>query len=182
MRISLLMVGLSALVALPALAQDQSSPANEPPAAATTESTTQPTAESQASEAITEGTAPGQQPSAQQHAAQQEGAHDVHSADSNYRWHNGRWWYWQNGGWLMWNGSRWLNQQDRSQPTYSYAPGRSFSYTEDAQGFVPTDAGIPQSTASGLRRSTVAPGTVQYQRVVPSYGLRSAGSKVLGNY
>lgn len=121
---------------------------------------------------------------AAEHAAPQSAAQHEHTArqdqtDPNFRWHNGRWWYWQNGGWLMWDGARWLNRQERSARVNSR---RSFSYTEDAQGFVPTEAGIPQSTASGLRRGTVAPGTVEYQRVVPSYGMRSAGSKVLGNY
>jgi hypothetical protein len=137
------------------------------------------------------GDAKSRSQQAQDHSeVQQQTAHQDHSSaakstDPNYRWHNGRWWYWQNSGWLMWNGDRWLNQQERAR-VYSYRPQRSFSYTEDQtatnRGYLPTYAGIPRSDASGLQRSTVAPGTVEYQRVVPSYGLRSAGSKALGNY
>lgn len=122
-------------------------------------------------------TQPQQRTADQEHAAGRK-----HSADANFRYYNNRWWYWQNDAWLMWDGSRWLNRQERAQRVYSSAPRRSFSYTEDTQGFVPTEAGIPRSSGSGLRRSTVAPGTVEYQRVIPSYGRRSAGAKVLGNY
>jgi hypothetical protein len=166
MRAVVLTTALGALLTLPALAQELSVPA----------------AAQKPSEAA-QKPAQQAQPRAEQRTAQQEDA--AQHADPNYRWHSGHWWYWQNGGWLMWNGSRWLNQQERSR-VYSSAPQRSFSYMQDArpatEGYVPTYAGIPQSDASGLRRSTVAPGTVEYQRVIPSYGMRSAGSKTLGNY
>jgi len=101
-----------------------------------------------------------------------------HPSDPNFRWHNGRWWYWQNGGYLMWNGSRWINESERGR-SYSYAPSygtrRSYSY-------VPTEEGMPRNDASGMRRGFVAPDRVEYQKVLPSFGIRSAGSKILGNY
>ncbi len=177
MRFLLLTTALCTLIAPPAQAQDQPAPAADAQPAAAAQQANQPTP--QPSDAAQTPT-PEQQ--AQQQAAHEPLAGQMHSADANYRWHNGRWWYWQNNGWLLWNGSRWLNEQERALRVGSSAPRRSFSYTQDDAGFVPTDAGIPRSTASGLRRSTVAPGTVEYQRVIPSYGMRSAGSKVLGNY
>jgi len=168
MRAFVLTTALGALLTLQAPAQEHSVPAADGQPAAAAQ---KPTPAQQA------------QPHAQQRTAQQE--HPTQHADPNFRWHSGHWWYWQNDNWLMWNGSRWLNQQERSR-LYSSAPQRSFSYMQDAtpatEGYVPTYAGIPQSNASGLRRSTVAPGTVEYQRVIPSYGMRSAGSKTLGNY
>jgi hypothetical protein len=187
MRRTLLSLAISAFLGLPALAQDSPAPPDSRPAA-DAQQTTQaaPEASDPAhNPAAAEHSEPQAEPPAEQTTAKPEQDANAH-ADPNYRRHNGRWWYWQNGGWLMWNGNRWVNQQERSQRVYSYAPGRSYSYMQDAapgaEGYVPTYSGIPQSDASGLQRSTVAPGTVQYQRVIPSYGMRSAGSKVLGNY
>jgi hypothetical protein len=176
MRFVIFATALGAFIALPAQAQDQPAPAADAQPAAAAHQANQPTP--QPSDAAQTPTSAQQ---AQQQAAQ-EPLVGEHPADPNYRWHSGRWWYWQNGGWLLWNGSRWLNERERAERVSSAAPRRSFSYTEDGPGFVPTDDGIPQSTASGLRRSAVAPGTVEYQRVIPSYGMRSAGSKALGNY
>ncbi len=95
--------------------------------------------------------------------------------DPNYRRHNGRWWYWQNNNWLMWNGSRWVTPGERQARSYSYAPRRSYS-------FIPTEDGLPRSDASGLQNGINTPYTVEYQKVIPSYGVRSAGAKVLGDY
>ncbi len=125
----------------------------------------------------------GQERPSQQQTHGQDHAGRGRSSDPNYRWHNGRWWYRQDDDWLMWDGGRWLNRQERVD---SPAPRRSFSYTVEATpltpGYVPTYAGLPESNASGLRRRTVGPYSVYYQRVLPSYGVRSAGSKVLGIY
>ena len=132
-------------------------------------------------------------------ATQHDGAHHVeqaqaeqnHSADTNYRFHNGRWWYWQNDQWLLWNGNRWLTTSERTaQRSNSVQPGRSFSYLQQPDGsvvdggdaYVPTQAGLPESSASGMQGGFYTPNTIEYQRVLPSYGIRSAGSKVLGNY
>jgi hypothetical protein len=103
--------------------------------------------------------------------AQQPGQATDHAAkDPNYRWHNGQWWYWMpaRGGWLMWNGSQW--QPAASARTggatraYSYQPGSS----ADAALFGPGYSAGPQDVGN--------------RQVLPSYGLRSAGSKVSGNY
>ncbi len=170
MRCALLSLTLGAFLTLPTLAQDSAIPAGD----------------SARNPAANEHAQPQAQPHSEQYPAQTEPADGKSHGDPNCQWHNGRWWYWQNGGWLMWNGSRWLNPQERSQPVYSYRTSGAFYYMQDSvpatTGYVPTYAGMPRSGGSGLQRSTVAPGTVEYQRVIPSYGKRSAGAKILGNY
>ncbi len=123
-----------------------------------------------------------QQPSPEARTADQ--ANDPAASDPNCRWHNGHWWYWQNDQWLLWDGSRWGTREAFAQ---RQAARRSFSYMQEpaaavmSDGYVPTQAGLPP-TGSGMRRGFGTPGTVEYQKVLPSFGVRSAGSKVLGHY
>jgi hypothetical protein len=158
---------LCGLWAAPTLAGDPASPSNAdhaaPAAGQTATPHDRPATESDSATAETKTAEP---------------ADGRHPSDPNYRYHNGRWWYWQNDAYLMWNGQRWLAPGER-QRSYSYAPSnarrRSYSYT-------PTEEGMPTSDASGMRRGFVAPSRVEYQKVLPSFGVRSAGSKVLGAY
>jgi hypothetical protein len=85
------------------------------------------------------------------------------SKDPNFRWHNGQWWYWvpAEKNWLVWNGSQWTPfVAGRAVRSYSYAP----------------------SNAAGAQFYTTYPDSVSNQRIIGSYGFRSAGSKPLGNY
>jgi hypothetical protein len=124
-------------------------------------------------------------------------SHAARANDPNYRYYNGRWWYWQNGGYLMWNGTRWVPASERRTysyapsyaPSYSYMPRRSFSYIQEpnvmvndgGDMYIPTSQGMPMG-GSGMRFGGVTPYSVEYQKVLPSFGVRSAGAKVLGDY
>jgi hypothetical protein len=90
--------------------------------------------------------------------------------DPNYRWYNGQWWYWiaKDKNWLVWNGSQWT-KFDAAQANRGV---RSFSYQEEAT-----------ENPAYYAPYGNAPYTVSNNdRIIPSYGFRSAGSKVLGNY
>ncbi len=132
---------------------------------------------------------------AQHNAAPQAAERLRQETDPNYRWFNGRWWYWQNNGWLVWNGSRWVPQNQMQRQAYSYQPQRSnayqsrrsYSYIGTPEGgyyvpFVPTENGLPRSDASGMANGFYTPYNGEYQKVLPSFGVRAADAKALGIY
>ncbi len=92
--------------------------------------------------------------------------------DPNYRYYNGQWWYWmpQQKNWKVWNGNAWID----------YQPGvtRSFSYTDGnvAEGNSATARMFGTPIVGGF------PNSVRNRQIIGSYGFRSAGSKINGNY
>jgi hypothetical protein len=93
--------------------------------------------------------------------------------DPNYRWYNGQWWYWmpQQKHWMVWNGSQWT-RYDQAQANRGGV--RSFSYQEGGdQGGAYYGGGVQRMF--GTPRSS-------NNQIIGSYGIRGAGSKVIGNY
>lgn len=114
------------------------------------------------------------------HAEPQATTAEHAAQNSNYRFHNGRWWYWwpQTKSWKIWNGNAWIDYHPaQSQPAVT-AQTRTFSYGEDdaAQTFSNTYAPVYRQNFAGF------PDSVSNRQILGSYGFRSAGSKADGRY
>jgi len=92
--------------------------------------------------------------------------------DSNYRFHNGQWFYWipQTKSWKVWDGQKW-NDFQSSQT-------RTFSYDDPADTQFDTGYGGTYQTFG--RSYSDYPYT--NNRIIGSYGFRGAGSKAEGRY
>jgi hypothetical protein len=96
------------------------------------------------------------------------------TADANYRWDGGRWWYHQPAGWVVWNGSSWVSAATQNQMagTAPIQSGRRYSYVPNAA--YGNAAGIPYGAGG-------SPMTVlnnSYSR--PFVPFKKADSKILG--
>ncbi len=99
----------------------------------------------------------------------------AHSADSNFRFHNGQWWYWmpQQQNWKVWNGSQW-NDYQPGQPSRT----RGYSYADDGS----SEGNAADWRLFGRPLTNVPANVSSNNQIIGSFGFRGAGSKVLGNY
>ena len=95
--------------------------------------------------------------------------------DPNFRFHNGQWWYWmpQQQNWKVWNGSEW----NHYQPGQSFR-ARSYSYADDGS----SEDNAADWQLFGRPLSNVPANVSSNNQIIGSFGIRGAGSKVLGNY
>jgi hypothetical protein len=122
---------------------------------------------------------------AERHAQAAQGQPTAQS--SNYRFHNGQWWYWwpATKSWKIWNGSAWLDyrpgQSKLAQSQANPSQGtqtRTFSYDEG--GTVPAAS---DAVAPSYRQNFAGfPDSGGTSPILGSYGFRSAGSKAEGRY
>ncbi|REK05474.1 MAG: hypothetical protein DWQ37_23445 [Planctomycetota bacterium] len=102
------------------------------------------------------------------------------SNDSNYRWHNGQWWYWmpQQRNWQVWHGREWTPfVAGRSTATEV----RTYSYQGQNTQSGPYDGDAVQRLF-GTPLSTVPDSVSDNNQIIGSYGMRGAGSKQIGKY
>ncbi len=94
------------------------------------------------------------------------------ATDSNYRFHNGQWFYWmpQTRSWKVWNGQQWNDFQGSQTRTFSYEDPADTQfdtgYGGTYQTFGRSYSGYPYTN----------------NRIIGSFGFRGAGSKAEGRY
>lgn len=114
-----------------------------------------------------------QQKSTQAKQAEQQPVQSKTAAkDSNYRFHNGQWFYWmpQTKSWKVWNGQKWHDFQSSQTRTFSYEDPAD---TQLDSGFGGTYSTFGSSN-SGYPYTN--------NRIIGSFGFRGAGSKAEGRY
>jgi len=94
------------------------------------------------------------------------------ATDSNYRFHNGQWFYWmpQTKSWKVWNGQKWNDFQSSQTRTFSYEDPADTQF----------DTGYSGTYQTYGRSYSGYPYT--NNRIIGSFGFRGAGSKAEGRY
>lgn len=92
--------------------------------------------------------------------------------DTNYRFHNGQWFYWmpQSKRWKVWDGHQWNDFQSVQTRTFSYEAPAAAQFDSAYRGTYQTFGG----TYSNYPYTN--------NRIIGSYGFRGAGSKAEGRY
>ena len=94
--------------------------------------------------------------------------------DSNYRFHNGQWFYWmpQTKSWKVWNGQKWNDFQGSQTRTFSYEDPADTQF----------DSGYSRTYSTFGRSDDFGYSGYPNNRVLGSFGFRGAGSKADGRY